>query len=272
MPNEDATRYEFYSAQYARFGTALAAEVRREAYGEDLGQQGWRTLAEQDAIVDQIHQSNSHQVLDIACGSGGPSVAIVARTSCNLTGVDIEAEAVARATELASSMKLDGRTNFIVADCSSSLPFADAMFDLVICIDAVIHLNDRFAVFRDWSRLLRPGGVLLFTDAAVLTGPVFKPEIDIRASQGAFALVPPGVNERAIGEAGFELLRNEDTTSEAADIAARLHAARDKRASSLIEEEGSTWFQKRQSFLLTTAALARDRRLSRFRYVARKPN
>ena len=272
MADEDAAPYEFYPAQYARFGTALAAEIRREAYGEDLGQQGWRTLAEQDAIVDMVGRSGARRVLDIACGSGGPSLAIVARTGCTLTGVDIEPEAIARAAGHASALRLDGRANFVIADCSDALPFSDAEFDMVICVDAVIHLGDRFGVLRDWFRLLRRGGPLLFTDAAVLTGPLFKAEIDIRASQGAFVIVPPGVNERAIAAAGFELLRSEDTTSETADIAARLHAARDKRAMSLIEEEGSAWFHKRQGFLWMTATLARDHRLSRFRYIAGKPN
>jgi hypothetical protein len=43
--------YAFYPAQYARFETRLAAEVRLEAYGEDFGQQGWRTIEEQSSFV-----------------------------------------------------------------------------------------------------------------------------------------------------------------------------------------------------------------------------
>ena len=34
VSSEAKDRYDFYSAQYARFGSPLAAEVRREAYGE----------------------------------------------------------------------------------------------------------------------------------------------------------------------------------------------------------------------------------------------
>ena len=43
--------FNFYGPQYARFGSGLAAELRREVYGEDLGQQGWRTAAEQAEIA-----------------------------------------------------------------------------------------------------------------------------------------------------------------------------------------------------------------------------
>ena len=39
----------FYGPQYGRFGTDEAAEIRREVYGIDLGQQGWRGAEEQAA-------------------------------------------------------------------------------------------------------------------------------------------------------------------------------------------------------------------------------
>ena len=44
--------FDFYGPQYARFGTPLAIEMRRAVYGEDIGQQGWRTAAEQSEIAD----------------------------------------------------------------------------------------------------------------------------------------------------------------------------------------------------------------------------
>src|SRR5204863_2190566 len=46
--------FDFYGPQYARFDSELAAELRREVYGEDIGQQGWRTAAEQAEIADLL--------------------------------------------------------------------------------------------------------------------------------------------------------------------------------------------------------------------------
>src|SRR4051794_25246829 len=86
---EARQQYEFYSAQYARFGSDIAVEIRREVYGEDQGQQGWRPLDEQAQIVALIDRRPCH-VLDIGCGSGGPSLALVAATGCTLTGIDRE--------------------------------------------------------------------------------------------------------------------------------------------------------------------------------------
>ncbi len=271
MTNQEGDRYEFYSAQYARFGSKLAAEVRREAYGEDLGQQGWRTLDEQNEIATFINQKTNTHLLDIACGSGGPALALAARTGCKITGIDIEAAGIAQAKDLAVALGLSETSDFRVADCSQQLPFDDATFGLVTCIDAINHLKDRYAAIRDWFRILRPGGSLLLTDAAVLTGAVSKHELDIRASQGEFSLVPPGINEKAIASAGFALQKSVDTTHATADIALKLSAIRKAKSQALQDEEGADWFAKRQRFLQTTAELAASGRLSRFLYVAQKP-
>jgi SAM-dependent methyltransferase len=117
----------------------------------------------------------------------------------------MEAGGIAQAERLAAAMGLTETARFQVADCSRRLPFDDASFDAVICFDAVNHLGERFAVLAEWFRLLRPGGKLLFTDAAVLTGAISKAEIDIRGSHGQFMIVPPGLNEAATVGVGFAL-------------------------------------------------------------------
>ena len=73
--------------------------------------------------------------------------------------------------------------------------------------------SGRFGTLREWARLLHPGGRLLFTDTAVLTGAIAKAELDMRASIGAFLLVPPGLDEEAIRAAGLALLCRDDRTS-----------------------------------------------------------
>jgi ubiquinone/menaquinone biosynthesis C-methylase UbiE len=270
-PSEAKDHHEFYGTQYARFGSRLAAEVRREAYGADLGQLSWRTLDEQAEIAELIKEQSPGDVLDIACGSGGPSLALCSATGCRLTGVDIEEAAIEEAKQRSNAAHLSETSKFIVADCNERLPFDDEAFNVVVCIDAVLHLSDRFAALCDWFRLLKPGGVLLFTDAGVLTGAVSKRELDIRASHGYCVFVPPGVNEKAIAQAAFRLRRQSSATASLADIAHRLFVARETRSTALQEEEGNEWFAWRQSLLSTIENLATGDRLSRFVYVADKP-
>src|SRR5262245_29637323 len=48
--------FNFYGPQYSRFDSPIAAEIRAEVYGEDIGQQGGRTSAEQAEIADQVQR------------------------------------------------------------------------------------------------------------------------------------------------------------------------------------------------------------------------
>jgi SAM-dependent methyltransferase len=264
-------RFDFYGGHYGRFHDELAAEVRCEVYGEDLGQTGWRTAAEQAEIAHHLRLGPDSRVLDVACGAGGPSLALVERTGCQIAGVDIEPTAIAHANAEARARGLADRSTFAVVDCSGRLPFEDGAFDAVLCIDAISHLPDRFGTLLEWARLLVRGGRLLFTDSGVLTGAVAKSELDIRGGIGFFLLVPPGLNERVIEATRLILLQRQDRTAATAEIAARLHAGRARRAAALAREEGVDWFEQRQRLLAATAELAESRRLSRFFYLAEKP-
>ena len=84
------------------------------------------------------------------------------------------------------------RTHFQQADASQPLPFEDASFDAILCIDAINHLPDRLAVLREWRRLLKPGGRMLFTDPLVVTGILSSEEVAIRSSMGLAFFAPAG--------------------------------------------------------------------------------
>ena len=203
----------------------------------------------------------------------GPSLALVERSGCRLTGLDIQPEGIAHANSLAAKRALANRATFAVVDCGGRLRLADSSFDAVLCMDSIGHLPDRFAALSDWCRLLSKGGRLVFTDPVVLTGAVAKSEIDDRATLTSNVFfVPPGVNEEAIRAAGLTILRCQDRASAVAEIASRWHAARLQRSKHLLKEEGEEWFARRQRMLATAAELARSRRMSRFLYVAEKPS
>ena len=271
MTKQHEGRTDFYSVQYTRFDSELAAELRREVFGEDIGQQGWRTAAEQAEIADLLRVGQASHVLDVCCGSGGPSLALAERTGCRLTGLDLEDAGIAHAQSQATARGLADRATFAVRDCGRALPYEGGSFDAVLCIDAVSHLRDRFGTLCEWARLLHEGGRLVFTDSAVITGPVAKSELDIRTATGFFLFVPPGVDEEAIKAAGLVLLRREDRTAAIAELAARWRAVRARYAAALEREEGTDGFERRQRLYATAAELARSRRLSRFLYVAEKP-
>ena len=53
--------------------------------------------------------------------------------------------------------------SWIEGDLNERLPAADASFDAIISTEVIEHLENPRAVFREFRRLLRPGGALLVT-------------------------------------------------------------------------------------------------------------
>jgi len=257
-----------YDANYGSFRTALYAEIRREAFGEDIGQQSWITAGEQDGFLRHLNLSSGRTLLDVACGSGGPALRIAAKTGCAITGIDLHDQALANARALAEERGLGSMARFHAADAREPLPFPDASFDAITCIDAINHLPDRPRTLAHLERVLAPGGRLLFTDPVVVTGPLTSDEVARRSSIGFFLFVPEGHNERAIAEAGLTLVSREDTTPHMTDIARRRGAARAARRAALVEIEGEATYQAQQDFFEVVARLGAERRLSRVVFVA----
>jgi len=133
------------------------------------------------------------------------------------------------------------------------------------------HLPRRGDVLREWFRVLKPGGRMLFTDAMVITGLLSNEEIATRSSIGSYFFLPPGQNERLIRASGFELVRADDVTANAAIVAKRWHDARARRARDLARIEGEANFEGLQKFLWRVHVLSVEGRLSRYAYLARKP-
>jgi SAM-dependent methyltransferase len=270
MADEKLT-VDLYGASYGGFARDVYAEVRREAWGEEIGQNSWLTRDELERFAEQLQLDREARVLEIGCGSGGPALQLARSTGCELVGVDVHEDGVANATRMAREAGLDARASFVHADASEVLPFASGSFDALLCVDAVNHLRDRARVFGEWARVLAPGGRVVFTDPITVTGPLTNAEIAIRASIGYFLFVPPGEDERLLREAGLRPLAVEDATENMAAVAERWLAARAERAEALREIEGEQTFDGQQRFLEVAARLARERRLSRFIYVAEKP-
>jgi len=108
------------------------------------------------------------RILDLGCGTGY-SMGLLRRRypGAHLVGLDIAMAMTATARARTLSRLPFGlgrhlsRSRFINAD-AEALPFADRTFDLVFS-NLALQWCDPDAVFRECRRVLRPGGMLLFT-------------------------------------------------------------------------------------------------------------
>jgi ubiquinone/menaquinone biosynthesis C-methylase UbiE len=268
--NPKAGARTHYDSNYGNFRQNVYEEVRREAFGEDIGQNSWLTADEQDKFLTWLALSPGKVLLDVGCGAGGPALRIAARTGCSVVGIDAHEQAVATGKQIAADRALASTVEFRALDASKPLPFSDGSFDVVTCIDAINHFQDRVGVLTEWGRILKPKGRVLFTSPIVMTGPLTNAEIAIRTSAGFYLLVPEGYDERAVAQSGLRLVTSENVTQNMAEVAERRRAARERWHVVLREIEGDQAYLAQQEYLSVAARIAKEGRLSRFLMVAEK--
>jgi len=261
---------DLYNKAYSRFAGDLAAEMRREIYGEDIGQNSWTTADEQLAFAAQSGLTRASHLLEVGCGSGGPALFLARKIGLSVTGLDINEAGIAAANAAAAAAGLSDRAKFVCGDCGARLPFDDQSFDAVQSIDAINHIPDRAALLTELHRLLRPGGTLLYTDPVIVTGSVSSAELATRSSIGFFLFVPPGENERVLKSCGFELMSAKDVTENTAKVSARWVSVREKLRDRLIAADGAESYEGALRFSRAVYALSSSRRLSRFMFLARR--
>ncbi len=263
-------RIDLFESIYSNFGEQVVEAIRVETFGRDIGQNSWLTADEYDRFISWLGLGIDSHVLEVASGSGGPSLYLADRAGCRVTGVDASESGVATATRSAADANQAQQVNFKIADANARLPFEDGTFDAVVCIDSMNHLPNRSGVLREWRRVLRAGGRAVFTDPVLITGPVTNDELAVRSMVGLFLFVPSGTNERLIEEAGLSLVRQEDVTENAALISGRWHAARRSRRDDLLRIEGEERYEGLQQFFAVVHSLTSERRLSRVAYLVEK--
>ena len=84
-----------YEAIYREFDSPLMRELRREAYGEDIGQHSWVRADELRRDVEALELTRSSRLLDLGCGPCGPLTFILGAVGCFGVGLDQSSAALA---------------------------------------------------------------------------------------------------------------------------------------------------------------------------------
>ena len=114
MPDQEAI-VDLYGASYGGFERDVYTQVRREAWGEEIGQNDWLTRDELERFMDELQLDSSSRVLEIGCGSGGPALHLARLTGCEIVGVDVHEDGVVNASRMAHEAGLAVRARFVRA-------------------------------------------------------------------------------------------------------------------------------------------------------------
>lgn len=268
-PNESPA--DGYEAFYRAFDSPLMRQIRREAYGEDIGQHSWVRADDLRRDVRRLELSSSSRLVDLGCGPCGPLTFLLGLVRCSGAGVDASPSALRAGRARASSLGVEALLSVHEADLNAPLLLEAASFDAAVSFDVVLHLRDRARFFREIGKLLRPGGRLLFTDAGVVTGSVSNEEVARRSAYGYTEFVAPGFNERLLESAGFRVIEIEDrTASVLANASGRLSAMKTHR-DELERMSGAADLDAQLTYLEMVVELSRREAVSRIMYLAEAP-
>ncbi|MFP4351744.1 MAG: SAM-dependent methyltransferase [Puniceicoccaceae bacterium] len=103
------------------------------------------------------------RILDIGAGYGGSARALVRRFGCQVTCLNLSEVQNERNRRMNREQGLDDRIEVFDGNFEE-LPFPDDSFEVVWCQDSILHSGRRERVFQEVDRVLKPGGVFLFTD------------------------------------------------------------------------------------------------------------
>jgi len=98
------------------------------------------------------------KLVDIGCGGGFLAEAF-AEDGANVYGLDLSTSAVRTARDHATGQSLSLR---VVSGRAECLPFASGVFDAVLLVDLLEHIDVFTQALAESSRVLRPGGFLLY--------------------------------------------------------------------------------------------------------------
>jgi predicted TPR repeat methyltransferase len=152
-------------------GTSDPGEVAQRyddwarSYNQDLTDWSYQAPA---VVAEAVatRKPDARSVLDVGCGTGLVGRALRARGfSGELVGRDISEASLAVAREGGDYASLEQ------ADLQQRLAFEDGRFDAVVCVGVMTYLPDVEAVWREFARVARPGGVVVATQREDLWEP-----------------------------------------------------------------------------------------------------
>ena len=143
------------------------------------------------AWFDRQIDWSGKRVLDLGCAGGFMAEALAER-GAEVMGIDPAAKAIEAARAHAAQTGHQIRYDVGVGE---ALPYEDAGFDAVVCVDVLEHVQDLAQVLAEVSRVLRPGGLFLFD--TINRNPLAR-FVTITMAEDVLRVLPKGTHDPAM--------------------------------------------------------------------------
>lgn len=226
-----------------------------------------------DVLINDAGLDRSSFVLDVGCGCGNFLIEVAKRVGCRGEGLDLSAERIgfAQASLDAEKRQQDLGIEFRVGS-ATRMPYDDGTFSHVVSQDALCLVPDKPRTHTEMFRVLRPGGLLAFSD---FLAP--KEEVSERARKHVFDRVRwnSGYSflgyQGALADVGFDILLARNLESHIKQTYRVLGKVATERAGSAADPAARDWMLAFAESCVQIEIAIDDGEFGWGMFVARKP-
>ncbi|MDW3205626.1 MAG: methyltransferase domain-containing protein [Alphaproteobacteria bacterium] len=247
----DSIHFGFYADRWTGFDAAVLAAKRAMARAASL--------------------TSGDLVLEVASGWGAAARFLADEIGCTVVATNYAHRQAGIAAARCAAQIAAGTIRPAMADYHA-LPFRDALFDAHWSQESLVHARDKARVFAEAYRVLKPGGVMVFTDQMTLRHRLTQAEAGrIAARHGSGDLWSAADFEAGLSAAGFEIVVHEDWTGHMARHFRALHGRLVSHRGALSRDVDSTLLDENADMWRWGAELAEAGKIGYAMIAARKP-
>lgn len=209
MTDQSYEPADHYDRVTHAWGLLLGAELHYGVFASPDEELDVATHRLTDRMAEGAQLAPGLRVLDVGCGTGAQARHNASTYGVDVVGITTSPVGVATARELTEAAGLSGQVSFEQRDATAN-EFPDESFDRVWILESSHLMRDRQALVNEATRVLKPGGRLVWCD---IVRHRTIPFLEVRDRREEFATL-----REAFGDARMEPLADYVKWFEAAGL------------------------------------------------------
>jgi len=226
---------------------------------------------ETEILAEKADINKNSVILDVCSALGGPARHLAKVYECRVIGLDATQKMIDEAIKRTKNQSYSNLIDYKLGN-ALDMPFKSETFNVVWGQDAWCYVTDKEKLIKESYRVLKPGGVIAFTDWLHTSNMTFQEWNDLNSFMAFPYMETLDGYERLLNQTGFKILKKEDLSP---DFITHCHKyqiiLRKDLKGGIIKTYGNELFEAADNGLNLWVKAAEEGKVGRGRIIARKP-